>query len=93
MTIQGIITGFCNPENKEKHVVLVGRGAVHHLVEDGKIIDSVVDFDEAMQKFSAKSKTKCSHHWQNVRGMIFDNVGNSSVTDTGISLYEHYSPA
>lgn len=91
MAIQGIIKGFCDPIEKTKNVILVGRGSNYVMVENCKTLkiigDDIADADSYFQQISKKV---ASGNWVAVRGVSTDAMGNSIVVGAGSSTFADY---
>ncbi len=82
MAIQGILEGFANPEQREQHVLLVGRGDVYVLLVNGKPEEpTYVELDEALRAFRQKAAAVCIAHWRGVSEVRTTCTAGVSVTD------------
>lgn len=83
MAIQGIISGFADPNDLGRNVILVGRGPVYVLLVDGFVCgEPHDDLDLAQERFRAQANA-CQPWWVEVRGLSTAAVGASQVTEVG----------
>ena len=99
MAVQGILAGFCDPEDRSKNVILFGRGSRYDLVLDGQVASSEVeDLYEAQSRFRRSVETYPGDYaeWVSVTGTREGAFGPLEVTQVGYGLLrdwvKHYLP-
>lgn len=84
MAIQGIITGFADPQDTTKNVILIGRGEGYSLVVNGQQSgeqESTLDAGLSAMAIACRDKPKS---WNEVRGTSTSGeTGWLTVTEIG----------
>jgi hypothetical protein len=87
MALQGIISGFADPDNTTQHVILIGRGNGYTLVVNGLQVgeqEPTLDAGYATLANACDDKPKT---WREVRGTTTSGeTGVLTVTDIGPSM-------
>lgn len=87
MAIQGIVSGFADPDNMGSNVILIGRGAGYTVIVDGEQRGEQEPTLEAGFSALAKACEGKAPSWREVRGTSTDGLtGRVRVTELGASV-------
>lgn len=90
MALQGIVRGFCDPQDRNQHIVLIGSGDDYLCFENGRIADAAPDLKKAYTLFQARSQAIAQLPWLEVRGVSLSNVGTCEITCLGKQTFVEY---
>lgn len=90
MAIQGIITGFADPTDHSRNLILVGRGDGYAIIKNGRIADlhnlklaELKNLSLATMRFNILARRHVSADWLEVREVATDAMGNTQVRELG----------
>ena len=91
MAIQGIINGFADPQDTNKHVILIGRGAGYSLVVNGQQSgeqESTIETGLSALAIACRDRPKT---WNEVRGTSTSGeTGELTVTELGSAVMDDF---
>ena len=88
MAIQGIITGFADPADHSRNLILIGRGDGYVIIKNGISTDPATrtKIGAMTNRFSDLARRYVGVDWLAVRGAATDNLGHTRVTALGAKV-------
>ena len=93
MAIQGIITGFADPTDHSRNLILVGRGDGYALVKNGRTLEPIYltltelkNLSLATMRFNILARRHVGADWLEVREVATDAMGNTQVRELGAKV-------